>query len=66
MSLNDHLHRLTAPEIADALGCPLATAYDWKSGRRSPPEWQQPHWERILDGYQAKRAKPTAKRARKS
>ena len=31
----------TAKQIAAAIGCSLATAYDWRSGRRSPPRWIQ-------------------------
>lgn len=31
----------TAKQIAAAIGCSLATAYDWKSGRRQPPKWIQ-------------------------
>ena len=29
----------TAKQIASAIGCSLATAYDWRSGRRTPPKW---------------------------
>jgi hypothetical protein len=29
----------TAKQIAAAIGCSLATAYDWRSGRRQPPKW---------------------------
>lgn len=31
----------TAKQIAAAIGCSLATGYDWKSGRRQPPKWIQ-------------------------
>ena len=31
----------TAKQIAAAIGCSLATAYDWRSGRRQPPKWIQ-------------------------
>jgi hypothetical protein len=31
----------TAKQIAAAIGCSLATAYDWRSGRRTPPKWIQ-------------------------
>ena len=31
----------TAKQIAAAIGCSLATAYDWRSGRRQPPRWIQ-------------------------
>lgn len=29
------------PEIVKALGCPVRTAFSWKSGERLPPEWLQ-------------------------
>ena len=32
----------SAKQIAAAIGCSLATAYDWRSGRRQPPKWIQP------------------------
>jgi len=31
----------SAKHIAAVIGCSLATAYDWRSGRRSPPPWIQ-------------------------
>lgn len=58
MSFADHLTDYTAAQIIAALGCERATAYDWKSGRRSPPVWQQAHWLRILAAY-AKRHNKT-------
>jgi hypothetical protein len=33
--------KYTAKQIAEKVGCPMPTAYDWKSGRRSPPYWVQ-------------------------
>ena len=35
------ISKYTARQIAEEIGCSLATAYDWKSGRRSPPIWGQ-------------------------
>ena len=32
---------ISAKEIAARIECPIPTAYDWKSGRRSPPSWMQ-------------------------
>jgi len=32
----------SAAQISEAVGCKKATAYDWLSGRRKPPKWQQP------------------------
>jgi len=48
MSFDTDLADYTAAQIIAALGCPRSTAYDWKDGRREPPEWQQAHWLRIL------------------
>ena len=31
----------SARHIANAIGCSLPTAYDWRSGRRAPPVWMQ-------------------------
>ncbi len=31
----------SAKHIAAAIGCSIATAYDWRSGRRQPPKWIQ-------------------------
>lgn len=42
MKFAKKLARYTAREIADALDCPIATAYKWKEGKRVPPDWQQP------------------------
>jgi hypothetical protein len=42
MSFVDQLTDHSAPQIIAALGCPRATAYQWKDGRRSPPVWLQP------------------------
>jgi len=41
------IEQYSARQIADVIGCSLPTAYDWRSGRRSPPEWLR---ERYL-GY---------------
>ena len=31
----------SAKHIANSINCSLATAYDWRSGRRAPPAWMQ-------------------------
>lgn len=31
----------SAAQIAETLGCPISTAYAWKEGVRSPPDWQK-------------------------
>lgn len=57
MSFQTELQPWSADEIAAALGCPTATAYDWLSERRTPPEWQQRWWLRILRGQVSLQAK---------
>ncbi len=41
MSFSTDLSDYTAAQIISALGCPRSTAYEWKDGRRQPPQWQQ-------------------------
>ena len=48
MSFQDHITDISAPDLVSILSCPRATAYQWKDGRREPPEWQQPHWLAII------------------
>jgi len=31
----------SARHIANAVGCSIQTAYEWRSGRRKPPAWLQ-------------------------
>lgn len=31
----------SAKHIANSVGCSVACAYDWRSGRRAPPAWMQ-------------------------
>lgn len=57
MSFADDLADFTASEIQAILGCKRGTAYDWKDGRREPPEWQRPHWLRILRAGKGKATK---------
>lgn len=54
MEFKDALENYTALEIIAALNCPRTTAYEWKDGRRSPPEWQQPHWLKLLAAWKKK------------
>ena len=49
MSFKDQLAEFTAAEIVAALNCPRATAYQWKDGRREPPEWQRAHWVELIE-----------------
>lgn len=44
MPFRDRLAGYTVEQIAGAVGCSIATAYDWKNGRREPPAWQQETW----------------------
>jgi len=46
-SFSSMIEQYSARQISDVIGCSLPTAYDWRSGRRSPPEWLR---ERYL-GY---------------
>ncbi len=48
MSFQDDIADIPAPEIVTILGCPRATAYQWKDGRRQPPSWLQPHLLAII------------------
>jgi len=38
-SFRSRVASYSAKQIAAAIGCSLATAYDWRSGRRTPPKW---------------------------
>lgn len=64
--IQEKLEGFTVAEIIAALGCPPPTAYQWKDGRRSPPEWQHPHWLAILNASKsaakAKERKPNRKK----
>ena len=51
----------SAADIIAAIGCPRGTAYDWKDGRREPPEWQQPHWLALIQSAHKKKANKTQK-----
>lgn len=48
MTFAEQLAEISATTIIAALGCPRSTAYEWKDGRRSPPEWLQPHLLTII------------------
>jgi len=49
MNFQKSISRYTAAQIIRALGCPRATAYAWLDSTREPPEWQQPHWVKLLE-----------------
>ena len=40
-TFKEKMSKYTARQITEEIGCSLATAYDWKSGRRSPQIWGQ-------------------------
>lgn len=58
MSFTEQLTEYSAAQIVAAINCPRATAYAWLDGTRTPPEWQQPHWLRIIAAH-AKRHNKT-------
>lgn len=62
MLFKDRLSEFSAAQIMAATGCPRGTAYDWKDGRREPPEWQQEHWLRLIEAETAKSAKKPGKK----
>ena len=41
LSFRARVEQYSARHIANAIGCSLPTAYDWRSGRRAPPAWMQ-------------------------
>jgi hypothetical protein len=51
----------SAREIAETIKCPIPTAYDWKSGRRSPPSWMQKIIIKILSNEAIKHYENTIK-----
>ena len=40
-TFKQEISKYTAKQIAEEIGCSMPTAYDWRSGRRSPPIWMQ-------------------------
>ncbi len=59
LTFAEQLAGYTATEIIAALRCPRATAYDWKDGRRKPPEWQEDIFIREIERHVKKaRKKP--------
>lgn len=39
---HEKLSRFTANQITLCVGCSQRAAYDWLSGKKQPPAWQQP------------------------
>ncbi len=68
MSFQESIAEVSAPDLVRILGCPRATAYQWKDGRRQPPAWLQPILLAVIVAAQKrhnKTEKPTTT-ARKS
>jgi len=50
----------SARHIAAAIGCSLPTAYDWRSGRRTPPLWLHARYIEDLVNYREQIQAPIA------
>ena len=50
---HERIKKYPARLIADAIGCALPTAFDWRSGRRKPPAYLQDRYIRDIDGFMA-------------
>jgi hypothetical protein len=61
-SFHSRVEPYSARHIANAIGCSLPTAYDWRSGRRAPPAWMQDQILADLASYhpQIRHAEKTA------
>ena len=59
MTFQEHLADISAPELVRILGCPRATAYQWKDGRRSPPAWLQPILLAVITREMKRHNKPS-------
>jgi hypothetical protein len=53
-SFSSRVASYPAKHIAEAIGCSLPTAYDWRSGRRTPPKWLQDRYVDDIASYQPK------------
>ena len=50
-SFRARIESYSARHIANAIGCSLPTAYDWRSGRRAPPAWLHDRYVADLASY---------------
>jgi len=50
-SFRSRVELYSARHIANAIGCKIATAYDWRSGRRAPSAWLQDQIVADIAGY---------------
>ncbi len=48
MSFSEEIAALPVAQVVAALGCPAKTVYEWRTGRRKPPHWQQRHFLRAI------------------
>ena len=53
-TFQERIQAYSAKQIAEAVGCPLPTAYDWASGRRKPPSWLQDKLVRDVERHAKK------------
>ena len=53
-SFSSRVASYPAKHIAAAIGCSLPTAYDWRSGRRTPPKWLHERYVEEIRNYQPK------------
>ena len=59
-SFRSRVEHYSARHIANAIGCSLPTAYDWRSGRRAPPAWMQAQIIADLASYHPQIKHPSA------
>jgi len=50
-SFSSRVASYPAKHIAAAIGCSLPTAYDWRSGRRTPPKWLHERYVEEIRNY---------------
>jgi hypothetical protein len=53
-SFSSQIASYPAKHIAAAIGCSLPTAYDWRSGRRTPPKWLHERYVEEIQNYRPK------------
>lgn len=53
-SFSSRVASYPAKHIAAAIGCSLPTAYDWRSGRRTPPKWLHERYVEEIRNYRPK------------
>jgi hypothetical protein len=53
-SFSSQVASYPAKHISAAIGCSLPTAYDWRSGRRTPPKWLHERYIEEIRNYRPK------------